>query len=159
MIRSFLQLASHSARRDLFETSGLDRKHWSNASPIRAVFRNAFTAAGLPYFNPHSVRKTLVQLGQRVCRSPEEYKAWSQNLGHKGVMTTFTSYGAISSARQAEIIRDLACAGSPDNGDRTILRADPTTRKSKLRLGTCLGSEASGDDLVLLAAKDTPARC
>jgi integrase len=105
----------------LFETSGFDRKHWSNASPIRAVFRNAFTAAGLPYFNPHSVRKTLVQLGQRVCRSPEEYKAWSQNLGHEGVMTTFTSYGSISPTRQAEIIRDLACAGSSEDGDRTIL--------------------------------------
>lgn len=104
----------------LFETSGFDRKHWSNASPIRAVFRNAFTTAGLPYFNPHSVRKTLVQLGQRICRS-EEYKAWSQNLGHEGVMTTFTSYGSISQTRQAEIIRDLACASNSDDGDRTIL--------------------------------------
>jgi integrase len=105
----------------LFESSGVDRRHWSNASPIRAVFHDAFIAAGLPYFNPHSVRKTLVQLGQRVCRSPEEYKAWSQNLGHEGVMTTFTSYGSISPNRQAEIIRDLACVCSPGDGDRTIL--------------------------------------
>ena len=37
-----------------FEAAGLDRKHWSTATPIRKIFRNAFTAAGLPYFNPHS---------------------------------------------------------------------------------------------------------
>lgn len=103
----------------LFESAGLDRKHWSNASPIRSVFRDAFTAAGLPYFNPHSVRKTLVQLGQRLCRTPEEFKAWSQNLGHEGVMTTFTSYGSISTTRQAELIRDLALPR--DDTDRSLL--------------------------------------
>ena len=27
------------------------------------------------------------------CKTPEEYKAWSQNLGHEGVLTTFCSYG------------------------------------------------------------------
>ena len=47
-----------------FETAGLERAHWSTASPIRTIFRNAFTAAGLPYFNPHSFRNTLVQFGQ-----------------------------------------------------------------------------------------------
>jgi hypothetical protein len=47
-------------------------------------------------------------LGEERCRSPEAFKAWSQNLGHEKVMTTFTSYGAVSARRQAEIIRDLA---------------------------------------------------
>src|SRR5262249_25450810 len=70
-----------------FEAAGLDRKHWSNASPIRLIFGEAFAAAGLPYFNPHSFRKTLALLGGRICRTPEEYKAWSQNLGHDHVMT------------------------------------------------------------------------
>src|SRR5262245_56917814 len=40
-----------------FQAVGLDRKHWANASPIRTIFEEAFTAAGLPYFNPHSFRK------------------------------------------------------------------------------------------------------
>ena len=91
-----------------FEASGIDRKHWSNAGPIRAIFKNAFTAAGLPYFNPHSFRKTLALLGGQVCKSPEEYKAWSQNLGHENVLTTFSSYGDVGDHRQAEIIRSLA---------------------------------------------------
>jgi integrase len=90
-----------------FEASGLDRKHWSNAGPIRNIFKEAFAAAGLPYFNPHSFRKTLALLGGRICRSPEEYKAWSQNLGHENVLTTFSSYGDVGWHRQAEIIRVL----------------------------------------------------
>jgi len=84
------------------------RKHWSNASPIRTIFKEAFAAAGLPYFNPHSFRKTLALLGGELCETPEQYKAWSQNLGHEHVLTTFTSYGDVSSYRQAEIIRAMA---------------------------------------------------
>jgi len=61
----------------------------------------------LPYFNPHSFRKTLVLLGQRTCRTPEEFKAWSQNLGHDSVLTTFCSYGTLDAHRQAEIMRAL----------------------------------------------------
>jgi integrase len=90
-----------------FEISGLDRKHWSSSGPIRNIFKDAFTTAGLPYFNPHSFRKTLALLGGQICKSPEEYKAWSQNLGHENVMTTFSSYGEIGRHRQAEIIRAL----------------------------------------------------
>ena len=90
-----------------FEASGLDRKHWSSAGPIRAIFKDAFAGVGLPYFNPHSFRKTLALLGGQICKSPEEYKAWSQNLGHENVLTTFSSYGDVARHRQAEIIRAL----------------------------------------------------
>jgi integrase len=90
-----------------FEAAGLDRKHWSSAGPIRTIFRDAFVSAGLPYFNPHSFRKTLALLGGQICKSPEEYKAWSQNLGHENVLTTFSSYGDVARHRQAEIIRGL----------------------------------------------------
>jgi hypothetical protein len=33
-------------------------------------------------------------------------KAWSQNLGHADVLTTFTSYGAVPAHRQGELIRE-----------------------------------------------------
>jgi integrase len=90
-----------------FEAAGLKREHWSTATPIRNIFREAFVNAGLPYFNPHSFRNTLVQLGQEVCKTPEQFKAWSQNLGHEKVLTTFLSYGEVACQRQGEIIRDL----------------------------------------------------
>jgi integrase len=91
-----------------FEVAGLERAHWSSAQPIRKVFCAAFERAALPYFHPHSLRKTLVRLGQEVCNSPEEFKAWSQNLGHEQVLTTFLSYGSVATDRQGAIIRGLA---------------------------------------------------
>lgn len=93
-----------------FQAAGLARAHWTDATPIRAVFRQAFEAAGLTYFNPHSFRNTLVRMGQTACRTPEEFKAWSQNLGHEKVMTTFLNYGQVEGVRQGEIMRALATA-------------------------------------------------
>ncbi|HEY8276049.1 MAG TPA: tyrosine-type recombinase/integrase [Methyloceanibacter sp.] len=91
-----------------FQADGLSRSGWSNATPIRKIFKEAFISAGLPYANPHSFRNTLAQLGEQVCRTPEEFKAWSQNLGHERVMTTFSSYGQVADARQRELMRGLA---------------------------------------------------
>ena len=104
-----------------FQVVGLERKCWSNATPIRKVFREAFAKAGLPYFNPHSFRNTLVLLGQEVCKSPEQFKAWSQNLGHEKVMTTFTSYGQVGNQRQGEIIRGLATSQEDSQSDVSAL--------------------------------------
>ena len=91
-----------------FEATGLVREHWSNATPIRTIFREAFIHGGMPYFNPHSFRNTPVQLGRDVCKTPEQFKAWSRNLGHEKVLTTFLSYGEVACQRQGEIIRGLA---------------------------------------------------
>lgn len=97
-----------------FQAIGLSRDGWRNSEPIRTIFRKAFEAAGLPYYNPHSFRNTLIQLGQRLCTSAETYKAWSQNVGHDDVMTTFKSYGTIPPDKQAELIRNL---GQPAPAD------------------------------------------
>jgi integrase len=91
----------------LFGAAGLSREHWKDAGAIRRIFKSAFEVAGLPYANPHSLRDTLAMLGESRCRSPEEFKAWSQNLGHEQVLTTFTSYGTVATNRQAEIISAL----------------------------------------------------
>ncbi|MGP8232375.1 MAG: tyrosine-type recombinase/integrase [Methylovirgula sp.] len=91
-----------------FTPAGLARNGWTNPSAIRRIFRQAFEAAGLPYFHPHLFRKTLAAFGQRICKTPEELKAWSQNLAHENVLTTFTSYGAVGAHRQAEIINALS---------------------------------------------------
>ena len=92
----------------LFGANGLDRVGWRNASAIRRIFRKAFERVGLPYFNPHSFRKTLAALGERLCATPEEFKAFSQNLSHENVLTTFTSYGTVTQDRQAAILAELS---------------------------------------------------
>ena len=120
-----------------FEAVGVERKAWSSAAPIRAIFKAAFAAAGLPYYNPHSLRSTLVLFGQTVCQTPEDFKAWSQNLGHEGVLTTFYSYGTVAPRRQGEIIKELASptgrlADTADNLAEAVLRA---MRKEGLKIG------------------------
>jgi hypothetical protein len=90
-----------------FEARGLARTHWKNGGPIRRIFREAFERAGIPYANPHSFRATLAGLGEKLCKTPEQFKAWSQNMGHEGVLTTFTSYGEVSRERQAHLIRSF----------------------------------------------------
>jgi integrase/recombinase XerD len=104
----------------LYEVVGINREHWRNAEPIRKIFRNAFEHAEIPYANPHSFRRTLACLGEQRCQSPEEFKGWSQNLGHEHVMTTLTSYGEVSRERQAEIMRNLADIGSQSDGIEEI---------------------------------------
>ena len=91
----------------LFESDGIDRKHWKDAAAIRKIFKEAFEGAGLPYFNPHSFRNTLATLGEQTCPTVEAFKAWSQNLGHSQVLTTLTSYGNVSQARQDEILTKM----------------------------------------------------
>ena len=111
-----------------FEATGLKRKPWSNATPIRNIFRQAFTSAGLPYFNPHSLRDTLALLGETMCKTPEEFKAWSQNIGHDKVLTTFYNYGTVSYNRQSEIIKSLSKTQNNINTDAEYI-AEAVFRK------------------------------
>ena len=88
-----------------FYAACLSRSGWSTTQPINAAFRRAFDAAGLAYYNPHSFRDMLVRFGLSLNLTIEEFKAWSQNLGHADMMTTLTSYSHIPSHRQGELIR------------------------------------------------------
>lgn len=110
-----------------FAPVGLKREFWKNADAIRRVFREAFERAGLPAYNPHSIRKTLTRLGQKLCKDLEAITAWSENLGHDDIRTTIGSYGDVSSTRRAELMESLgkeksfdAQTGAPD--DETVKR-------------------------------------
>lgn len=98
-----------------FTPQGLKPECWSTTTPIRQIFRESFTAAGFLYFTPHLFRTTLVLLGQQVCKTPEQFKAWSQNLGHESPLTTFSSYGTLGADRQGEIIGGIG--ENTDQGD------------------------------------------
>jgi integrase/recombinase XerD len=103
-----------------FAVTGLARKHWSGTASLRRIFKDAFAEAGVPYANPHSFRNTLMEVAYERRLSHEELKAWSQNFGHDGILTTFCSYGEVSPHRQAEIMRDLASPGPADSNKNEI---------------------------------------
>jgi site-specific recombinase XerD len=88
-----------------FQAKGLTRRCWSGSQPIRDIYSRAFAGAALPYFNPHSLRDMLVHHAMSLGLGADEMKAWSQNLGHADVLTTFTSYGQIPTHRQGDLIR------------------------------------------------------
>lgn len=94
-------------KNNCFKADGVEPIHWETANKIRNIFKEAFLNAGLEYFSPHSFRNTLVRLGERLCKTPEDFKAWSQNLGHEQVLTTFYSYGHIEEYKQGEIIKNI----------------------------------------------------
>jgi hypothetical protein len=78
-------------------------------------FSERLRSGGTALFSTAQLSKTLVQLGQKVCQTREEFKAWSQNLGHEQVLATFASYGAVASYRQAEIIGALPSVSLPES--------------------------------------------
>jgi len=94
-----------------FTRTGIARHGWATTGPIREVFKRAFAVASLPYYNPHTFRDMLVRHAMSLGLPPEALKAWSQNLGHTDVLTTFTSYGSVPVHRQGELIRAAAVNG------------------------------------------------
>jgi integrase len=99
-----------------FFPAGLARRCWQNSGPINDIFRRAFARADLPYFNPYSFRAMLVRHAMTLSLTPEQMKAWSQNLVHANVMTTLTSYGQVPTHRQGELIRGMAATDAPGVG-------------------------------------------
>jgi len=87
---------------------------------MRDIFRKAFEAADLPYFNPHSFRKTLMA-----------------HLGHTKLDTSVNNYGPVSLDRQR--MRMLALHNKPAQPDneRAALIADVLA---------VLDARASGED-------------
>jgi integrase/recombinase XerD len=100
-----------------FVADGIEAVFWENTQPIRDIFRAAFEAAGLLYFPPHSFRHALVKFAERNAPTIEHFKAFSQNIGHKHVNTTLTSYGGIERNRQGELIRSNEWSRDKDRND------------------------------------------
>ncbi|MEL7430115.1 MAG: tyrosine-type recombinase/integrase [Pseudomonadota bacterium] len=97
-------MLAHDRNRQLMPAD-ISRSHWANASPMRAIFKAAFEKAGLPKFTPHRFRDMIVSEMYRRQLTVAECKAWSQNLGHEGAMTTLTSYGKLGLDEQGALIR------------------------------------------------------
>lgn len=93
---------------DKFKREQLDITPWQSTTSIRKIVKQAFKSADLDYYNPHSFRDMIVhEVGYKSCKTVEQAKALSQNLGHSNISTTFTSYGSIDEFSQGEIIKGL----------------------------------------------------
>jgi len=113
-----------------FEVKGLSRAPWANAAPVREIFKKAFASVGLPYFNPHLFRNTIVQWAEKNC-TPYEFKAISQNLGHEHAMTTYNSYGKLSERAQIDAIANLGKVNTDMNNMSTARILAELARRTK----------------------------
>lgn len=106
-----------------FSPVGLAREAWASGDRARDIIQSAFAAIGLPEFHPHSIRHALIRHAMSLDLSPEEMKAWSQNLGHTDVLTTFLSYGQVATHRQGELIQACGLREGNEIDDRALLEA------------------------------------
>ena len=93
-----------------FARIGFARSGYANTGKLNGIIRDAFARVQLPQFTPHAFRKTLAIYGDGLCRTREQFKAWSMNLGHEHMATTIDSYIPVSRDRQGELIRSLGHA-------------------------------------------------
>ena len=101
-----------------FEAQGLSKEHWAGAQPVREIFKAAFKAVSLPYYNPHLFRKTVCKWGLKNL-SPFEFKALSQNIGHEHAMTTYNSYAKIPEDEQLDAIANIGLCNADLQGVST----------------------------------------
>jgi len=88
-----------------FTPVGLKRKHWKSTESMRKIFKKAFSNAGFEPYTPHRFRNMIVSQMYQRDMSDKERKAWSQNLGHKSLQTTYQYYGQLSVEEQGKAIR------------------------------------------------------
>jgi site-specific recombinase XerD len=92
-----------------FKAEKLSRNPWKVTQPVSKLVRDNFEKLGLPKHGPHAFRKTLARFGTEICTTPEEMKAWSQNLSHEEVLTTFNNYGEVLAERQSHLLKKMSC--------------------------------------------------
>jgi len=104
---------------------GIMCEGWASGDRARDIIQAAFSAVGLPKFHPHCIRHALIRHATTLDLTPEELKAWSQNLGHTDVLTTLLSYGQVPSHRQGELIHAASAARTKGAAidDRALLEA------------------------------------
>lgn len=116
----------------LFKAVGLQRAHWKTAGSARKIIKEAFEAAGLPKFTPHSFRNMIVSEVYRRKLPVAVLKAVSQNLGHDDIVTTLTSYGKVSQEEQGSLIREafaVSVDGGNDDWPKTVVEINALLKK------------------------------
>lgn len=92
----------------IFEAKGVEPTFWRSTSTMCKIFKDRAENAGLPYYSPHKFRHSATRLATDSCRSAEQIKAVSQNLGHEHVGTTLLTYGRLGHYRVNEVVSGLS---------------------------------------------------
>jgi len=72
----------------------------------------------------YQFRHAACQLALRLCKTPEELKALSQNFGHEEVTTTLRSYVTLDDQRIADVMLKIDFTGKRQSNDVTFTLED-----------------------------------
>jgi site-specific recombinase XerD len=116
-----------------FNANSVEPVFWKGSGPIREILRNRASRAGLKYYNPHSFRHAASHLALSYCRTPEDFRAVSQNLGHEYIGTTILTYGRLDQFRVAEVISRMDFAPNSTEGitESEALALESILRKAR----------------------------
>jgi integrase len=90
-----------------FTADKLGSNFWKNTNSARMIFKKRLQAADLGYFNPHSFRRAAINIALSLCKTPAEFKAVSQNLGHENIATTMFDYAVLPEDEVERHVRNL----------------------------------------------------
>ena len=91
----------------IFEVKGVEPIFWRSTSTMCKIFEDRAKSAELSYYSPHKFRHSATRLATDSCRSAEQIKAVSQNLGHEHVSTTLLTYGRLTHYRVRDVVTEL----------------------------------------------------
>ncbi len=94
---------------------------WKTDDAIRRAFRCGCKSAALPYFNPHSAKHHLRSIRDVHCRSAEERKAWSYNLGHENERITDASYAKMTDQLRNELFDNMMAGNVETVAEKDLL--------------------------------------
>lgn len=77
------------------------------AALVRKVIKTATAVAGVPYFKPHAIRSVVARLFDDWACSLKEWRAFSQNLSHEHVGTTFKFYANLEDDAKRKIFAQI----------------------------------------------------
>jgi hypothetical protein len=98
----------------------VEARFWQGTGAMREIFTVRSANAELPYFAPHSYRHLAADLAIKTCRTGDQIKAVSQNLGHEHVATTLSAYGMLDPGRLSTIVSGLKPGAAEDPMDAKL---------------------------------------
>lgn len=109
-----------------YNTEKVEPLFWKNTNSIRKIFEKRSKQVEIRCYKPHSFRDLLVKEISKLSLTEEQKKAFSQNLGHEDVGTTFGNYGygKIGEDKQIEIMKSINFNSNEENKPTSNFSSD-----------------------------------
>ena len=145
--------AALAIRKSLLRVMGKAIAPWKTDHAVRRASANGCEVAGVPYYTPHSAKHFLELVKDNYCKTSEQRKAWSYNLGHENEQITLTNYAKMTPDRRDDVFRKLSSKENQLDDEKDLLLA---LYEHRLTPGTLEFDRASMLQLQRLQRQQSP---